>query len=571
METSPISLKEMPSGMDSFKEIIEGDYLYVDKTRHIFDLVRKGKNYFLSRPKRFGKSLLLSALKSFFSGPPDLNGHPAGLFQNLWIAKSGLVFPERHPIIYLSMASPGKNNDFLETTILDALNDINFLEDLGLKLTTLGSGFSRVIERLFLKYKKQVVILIDEYDAPVSEKIDNLPLAELNRDTLKDFYSGLKAVGDYTRFAFITGSTRYAFMGLSAGLNHLVDLTLIERHADICGFTHGELDTYFSPYFPGILEIMKKRGVLTQKSTVMDLRAKILNLYDGYTWDGDTKILNPYSLLNFIENAAFNPYWMQIGASNKFLNSVVSRNPLSFLKDKLQNLTPIDVGYAEVGSLAPAPALFQTGYLTIDSITFTDKSNLYKFKTPNEEIRTAFEKSFKDSLFGLLRKDPDGEGIKFKEILDSGDEAKLTALITSLYSSLPAKLHRAEESFYHSVLHAYCWGILDIPPLSELPGGEGTPDIIILFGDGLYVVIELKYQKPTDPLNPETDEEKLKDILGDLASKGLKAIDAKKYANPYLSRANKIIKIGLGVYHREDCLALVKIEDYKGHRAADPQ
>ncbi|MDR1164894.1 MAG: AAA family ATPase [Deltaproteobacteria bacterium] len=560
METMPKPLKELPSGRQNFKEIIENNFLYVDKTRHIHTLITKGKNYFLSRPRRFGKSLLLSALESFFSGPPDPNGPPAGLFQNLWIDRPGYAFPERHPIISLSMASPGETNESLRASILKELDKINLRENLGLNISLLGSDFSTIIESLFEKYNKQVVILIDEYDEPVSANLHNLPLAILNRDTLIDFYSGLKTAEKYTRFAFVTGVTRYAFIGLSTGLNHLIDITLKERHADICGFTHEELDTYFSAYFPEILEKMKKRGVLTQESTVTDLRAKILSLYDGYTWDGETKILNPYSLLNFIDDSAFNPYWMQINASNDFLKSVIYNNPLAFLQDKLQNLTPIDVGYAEVGSLAPAPALFQAGYLTIDTVTFTDKRNLYKLRTPNDEVRTEFDKLFKDSLFGLLRKDPDGEGKKFRQILDSGDEIKLTALIASLYSSLPAKLHRAEESFYHSALHAYCWGILDIPPLSELPGGEGTPDIILLFADGLYVVIELKYQKPNDPLAPETDEGNLKRFLVNLARQGLKAIDAKKYVNPYLSQAKKIIKIGLGVYHREDCLALVKIE-----------
>ncbi|MDR1166385.1 MAG: PD-(D/E)XK nuclease domain-containing protein, partial [Deltaproteobacteria bacterium] len=120
--------------------------------------------------------------------------------------------------------------------------------------------------------------------------------------------------------------------------------------------------------------------------------------------------------------------------------------------------------------------------------------------------------------------------------------------------------HRAEESFYHSALHAYCWGILEIPPLSEPPGGEGTPDIIILFNDGLYVVIELKYQESCGLESHEKDTDKLKSVLLNLARQALKAIDAKKYANPYLSRAKKIIKIGLGACHREDCLALIKIE-----------
>ncbi|MDR1165184.1 MAG: AAA family ATPase, partial [Deltaproteobacteria bacterium] len=469
MDETRSAKKRIALGEDNFSKFIENNWLYVDKTRQIHSLVNEGSAYFLSRPRRFGKSLLLSALEALFSGPPDPKGPPSGLFKDLWIGKSDFVFPERHPIISLSMAGRGHGDEELKRTIVTSLRWIIKKENLGIETSYTGTDFSIVIEALYKKYNKEVVILIDEYEAPVSENIKNISLALQNRDTLTDFYSGLKSAGKYTRFTFVTGVTRYAFMGLSAGLNHLDDLTLDERYADICGFTREELDRYFLPYLPDIARKMKNRGVLAQERTIADLRAKILNFYDGYTWDGETKILNPYSLLKFIKKMAFNPYWTLIGAPNDFLKSIVSNNPLDFLMDKLQNLTEKDVGVAEVGSLAPAPALFQTGYLTVESVTNTEKGAFYKLRTPNEEITPDFEKLFKDSLFALLGKNPAHEGIKFKQILDSGDETKLTAIITSLYSSIPAKHHRAEESFYHSALHAYCWGILEIPPLSEPP------------------------------------------------------------------------------------------------------
>ncbi|MDR1167147.1 MAG: AAA family ATPase, partial [Deltaproteobacteria bacterium] len=461
--------KRLPLGVATFSKIIKNRCLYVDKTRQIYNLVNEGEAYFLSRPRRFGKSLLLSSLEALFSGPPDPNGPPSGIFKDLWIGKSDFVFPERHPIISLTMATRGAIVEDLKGSLVKSLELINDEEQLGLNIDYAGLDLSIIIEKLSKKYNKNVVILIDEYDAPVSENLSNHALAIKNRDILKNFYSGLKGAEKFTRFVFVTGVTRYAFTGLSVGLNHLDDLTLDESFADICGFTHKELDNNFSPYFPSVLKQMKDDGVMAQEETVADLRAKILNFYDGYSWDGKTKILNPYSLLNFIYNLEFSPYWMSLNASNNLLESIVSNNPLAFLIDKLHNLTARDVGVAEVGSLAPVPALFQTGYLTVESVTNTEKGDFYKFRTPNEEVTPDFEKLFKDSLFTLLGKNPAHEGIKFKQILDSGDETKLTAIITSLYSSIPAKHHRAEESFYHSALHAYCWGILEIPPLSEPP------------------------------------------------------------------------------------------------------
>ncbi|MDR1164886.1 MAG: AAA family ATPase [Deltaproteobacteria bacterium] len=543
MDTIAKSLKKLPFGLQNFAEIIYDNYLYVDKTRHIHTLVTKGKNYFLSRPRRFGKTLLLSALKALFSGPPDRDGPPAGLFQDLWIGGAGFVFPERHPIISLSMASAGRTNEILNTSILKALNKINLREDLGLSVTLLGDDFSTIIESLSQKYNKKVVILIDEYDEPVSSNLHNISLALENRDILKDFYSGLKTAEEYTRFTFVTGVTRYAFMGLSAGLNHLNDITLNEKYANICGFTHDELDKYFSAYFPQTLVNLKNDGAISQETTLLDLRKRILSFYDGYSWDAKTRVVNPYSLMKFFEESAFIPYWKNLEPSTDFLYKVISNYTLDLLPDQLQNLTQGEFGVAEVGGLAPVAALFQTGYLTVDTIAYSERGEpLYKFKTPNEEIRPIFEQLFKNNLFSLLNKDPLADGIKFKQILDSGDATKITEIMTSLYSSVPAKHHRDEESFYHGVLHAYCWGILEFPPLSELSGGVGTPDIILFFDDGLYVVIELKYLKPDNPLKPETDEATLKEILENLATLALKSIEKKKYANAYLSRAQKLSK-----------------------------
>ncbi|MDR1164887.1 MAG: ATP-binding protein [Deltaproteobacteria bacterium] len=558
MENTLPVLKKCPIGISSFQDIIEKNLLYVDKTRHIHNLVTEGKNYFLSRPRRFGKSLLLSSLKSLFSGPPDPNGPPAGLFQNLWIDKPGFIFPERHPIISLSMASHGATNETLNVSLLNILNKINTNENLGLAISVPGADFSILIESLFNKYNKKVVVLIDEYDEPVSANLHNLTLAEENKETLKDFYSGLKTADEFTRLVFVTGVTRYAFMGLSAGLNHLDDITLNEKYADICGFTHEELDNYFTAYFPEVLGSLQNDGAFSMTENITNLRDDILSYYDGYTWDGKIKILNPYSLLKFIQTRDFDPHWIILGPSSNFLSSIVANNPLAFLMDKLQNFNLTDISIAEVGSLAPVPALFQTGYLTIDTITRTRKKSIFSFKIPNEEIRPEFETLFRNNLFALLNKDPNEDGITLKKILDSGDASKISELITSLYSSLPAIHHRSEESFYHSLLYSYCWGILEFAPLSEQPGGNGTPDIILFFNDGLYVVIELKYQKPEISKNVETDPEKLKKILENLATLGLKSIEEKKYANAYLSRAKKIIKIGLGVYHRGDSLALIK-------------
>ncbi|MDR1297754.1 MAG: ATP-binding protein, partial [Deltaproteobacteria bacterium] len=283
---------------------------------------------------------------------------------------------------------------------------------------------------------------------------------------------------------------------------------------------------------------------------------KILDMYDGYTWDGLTKVLNPFSVLNFFRNYKFNAFWMNQDPSAKLISALVAKDPLSFTEEKLRELTVKQVGVAEVGSLAPVAALFQTGYLTVAKVSSLTGSELYNFKIPNEEIRPEFNSIFSKGLYSVLKKEPRLEKRSFKSAVLLGETEKITVMFCSLFASLPSRHHRPEESFYHSVLFGYFYNMPDtVITLAEQPGAVGIPDMVLIFDDGLYVVMELKYKKEADT---DLTEDELKTTLIDLAENGLKAIESKHYLWPYLDRAKKIVKMGVGIYGRDQALVFIK-------------
>jgi hypothetical protein len=300
-------MKQLPIGIQTFEKIITGNHVYADKTKLIYNLVKTEKAFFLSRPRRFGKSLLLSTFEAIFQGPQDPDGPPQGLFKDLWIGRSDYDFTQTNPVITLDMSSVNSSSsEKLEHSILKKLKSINRTNKLRLDINDIAADVSDIIQILSKNNQnKKVVVLIDEYDAPVSDHIGNITLAQETLDVLKSFYSGFKKTDQYLRFVSVTGVTKYAFMGLAAGFNQLDDLTINDDYADICGFTHDDLDSCFGEYLPIVLEKMNKIGNMPKKASEIDLKNKILNWYDGYNWGGKTNVLNPWSIMKFFQQVFF--------------------------------------------------------------------------------------------------------------------------------------------------------------------------------------------------------------------------------------------------------------------------
>ncbi|MDR3203254.1 MAG: ATP-binding protein [Deltaproteobacteria bacterium] len=548
-------MKLLPISLQTFQDIIEGGYLYVDKTKFVYEAVSQGKAYFLSRPRRFGKTLLLSTFEALFNGPTNPNGPPQGLFAGLWISQTDYDFTKRYPVVNLDMSGKSDSPETLEQRLKDRLLTYASLENLDISAYSLDMMLYNLIEGLNYKYGTRVVVLIDEYDAPVSDNLANIKVAKANHDILRYFYSVLKSCDRYLHFVFVTGVTSYAFMGISSGLNHLNDLTLNNKFAGVCGFTIDECDDCFKEWLSYCLKTLTIEGRIAPNSTLADLRSRMFNWYGGYSWDGKTRVLNPIDILNFFNKLRFSNYWADSYPSVAFLSNMVGDDPFVLVDVEYKRVSHTSLAMAEVGALETVPALFYTGYLTVDKI-FHDLyyGTTLSLKVPNLEIQRLSDKVFSDSIFKILAYNPQSESQALERAFVARDGPKITEIFTSLFTSLFASLaaihyQDENESFYHRLIFAYLFKLGRLV-FSEQPVAIGMSDIVFNWPKkALYAIIEVKYESTVDDTNIE-------EKLTQLAQKALKTIDTKDYWHPYKAQAKTLIKIGIGVVSRGRCLAL---------------
>jgi hypothetical protein len=414
-----------------------------------------------------------------------------------------------------------------------------------------GVALQRLIEDISQECGEKVVALIDEYNYPVSHYIDNPPLAKANSEVLSSFYVGFKEVDEFLRFVMVTGVTRYAMMGLSAGLNQLVDISFRPKYASICGFTPDELDQYFGDRYESALDYQKSIGELPPESSVTDLRQKILDWYDGYTWDGRTKVLNPISILNFFDVSYFKEYWNASSPSTDFIKNKIASNPLSVTKNNFQGFSERDLSLITVGELATVPFLFHTGYLTIDKITKFEGKDQYSFKVPNFELKGAIYDILLPPLSSILTENIDKESLILNKAIKDHDGPKLTQIIKSVFSRIPAQHYGKQiinEYYFHDLLLAYFFGlVVEVRP--EESGPLGNLDLILVTYDDIHAVIEIKYAKSEGRAG-------LEEALDKLANQGLKAIKEKKYGETYRLAGHDFVTIGLGVIGRGEAKAV---------------
>jgi hypothetical protein len=567
-------LKPIQVDKTSFKSIIEGGFLYVDKTDLIHDLITSGAtNYFLSRPRRFGKSLLLDTIAEVFKGNRDL-------FNGLKIGETDYDF-ETHPVLKFTLSIASDSPKELKSRLGVQLDLMADRMDVKLKHHYYDTSVTELIENIYKKYKKTVVVLFDEYDDPVSSKIDNMNLAKKNAEVLRIFYSGFKSSNDMLRFVLVTGVTRYAMMGISAGFNLLTDISLDERYAAICGFTLNELDEYFSDYYPSVLETIvnskqyKRSRLYEQRwsknvknlsvsdqiaisaiKTETDLRDEILRWYDGYTWDEETKILNPVSVLRFFFKQKFSRYWMATANSKNFLQNILRATPLNFTKDMLSNVPLTDLETVSVGELKPIPLLFQTGYITIDKIKDWITDTTYSFKIPNFEISNDYEKILIEAASNILVDDISREREILKTSIYKRDAAALSDLFEANFSRLTAEQHSRymvmdnhnlknyfTEFFYSAVLYLYIRSLIGNNVVQDEQGPYGKPDFTLRFPKNVHTIIEMKYSSRSDKTNIDK-------TLDNLARKALRVIKEKDYGVQHRKAGGKVISIGMGVAGR---------------------
>ncbi|MDM8560680.1 AAA family ATPase [Candidatus Parabeggiatoa sp. HSG14] len=366
------NMKKLPIGIQNFPEIIKEEYLYVDKTKHIEELIQSGKYFFLSRPRRFGKSLLVSTLHEIFSG----NKH---LFKGLAIYDK--IEWQSHPIIHIDFSAIDYAT---ETKLQDGL--IEFLDgiktDYQLEVNKGGfkAYFKKIIQALSKKYGK-VVVLIDEYDKPIVDYIDDIEKATKNRKILKEFFGVLKPSDAFLRFVFLTGVSKFSKVSIFSELNNLRDITLSKKFATLLGYTQTELESYFEKEIQSLcFELGIKKAALL---------AKIKTWYNGYSWNAKDTVYNPFSILNLFAEQRFSNYWFATGTPT-FLMKLIKKKQQDVTTFENKKLSEMVFDSYNIESMNIFALLFQTGYLTVTDIENKELFREYTLNYPNVEVKQAF-------------------------------------------------------------------------------------------------------------------------------------------------------------------------------------
>ena len=467
-----------PIGMQTFSKIIEEGYVYVDKTAFIKPLLSQGQFIFLSRPRRFGKSLLLSTLEAYFEGRREL-------FKGLAADSMDLDWTPS-PVIRFDLNS---ENFSLEDGLISLLNRLlgEYEKKYGMTdvADTLAGRFSQLISTVAERTGRKVVILIDEYDKPLLDIEENSILFEKNQRILKGFFGNLKSMDRYIRFTFITGVARFSKVSIFSDLNNLDDISISDEYADICGLSECELIDNLGP---GIMALAEKRG------EDFDETLKVLrDYYDGYLFaDEGSRLYNPFSLLKALKGKRIDPYWFETGTPTFLARRVraLGTFPPDINGQKCSREDLISVG---LNDRNPIPLMFQTGYLTIEE--YDSDMNVYRMRFPNHEVEIGFYRQLLP-LYAPAVSDPFSplSFMQFKEDLFEGRPQDFMERLGTLLKGIPGEDHR--ESTYRAV--TYLLAVLcGTYAIAEHHGYKGRSDIEVITSRYIYV-FEFKYNKTVD-------------------------------------------------------------------------
>ncbi|MDJ0838253.1 MAG: AAA family ATPase [Acidobacteriota bacterium] len=497
-------LKKLPLGLQDFTEIIEGGYFYIDKTTFIHRLVTTSKLNFLSRPRRFGKSVLLSTIEALFRGSRDL-------FNGLYIADHWDWKP--HPVIRLDLLGIESGD---ETILRESLN--RRLDEqaafYGLKLTAshCADRFRELI--LGLSERGRVVVLIDEYDKPILDHITDIERVTINRKLMANFFAVLKSVEKNLRFLFMTGVSKFTQVSLFSELNNLSDLTLHGAYAGIAGYTEEEVTRDLGPYLTQPIDGLKGNR----------LREKIRTWYNGYSWDGRTRVYNPVSLLSLLEQRRFGSFWFSSGTP-KFLLELARVGKLKAPGMERMEISEFSLHGFEPEKIDPISLCFQTGYLTIKQVQKDDLGDTYLMGYPNLEVKRAFLTYL---LADLTDEQPGQAGLLARKIgahLANGDIDAFCRSLQSLFAAIPYNIFLADrEAYYHTVIYL-ALSLSDIDSACEIQTHRGRVDAVIETDDNI-IITEFK--------------------LG-TAKEAVAQIKDRGYADAWRNRGKEIRLLGIGI------------------------
>jgi hypothetical protein len=499
----------LPIGIQDFAKLREGGHVYVDKTAVIHRLITgSGSAFFLSRPRRFGKSLLCSTLAAVFEGRRELFGA---------LALDSLDWEwEKHPVLRLDLSAGnyGKGTDFLDSTLKNALGNVASGYGIDLRGNYASEQFANLIMDMYGQTGKKVAVIIDEYDKPLLDTMTDAPLHRTIRDELKGFYGILKQSDRYLRFVFLTGVTKFAHVSIFSDLNHLTDLTLDLRCAALCGITQEELETDFAPEIEAVLEKSGK----SRDEYLGELRS----FYNGYRFSEEPlSVYNPFGLLKHFDcGGRFTPYWYETGTPT-FLVKLIADRKINILDLGNMQVGGRDFHRYDIENMRAEPLLYQGGYLTIKD--FDEKSGLYTLDFPNVEVRSCFSGSLLDQYM-----EPSGEtsgsmNTRLLQALLKGDVENAVETLRRFLAAVPYDIIRESENYYQTAVHLI-FTMLGFDCRSEVRIASGRIDTLVEMEDFVYC-FEFK--------------------LEGSAEAALAQIDTKEYLLPWEGRGKKLFKIGV--------------------------
>jgi hypothetical protein len=543
---------KLPSEGQSFVQIRQDNFLYVDKTRFLHTLVRRGGCNFLSRPRRFGKSLLVAALEQLLRGRREF-------FKDLWIDSSGYDFP-KYPVVRLALTGECRSEAELTNTIKTELKIaaiFNGLDPDELKMDscTPGNMLKKLVITLYNHFQKDrqtpVGILIDEYDAPIQGVIDDTAQAEINRKVLHAFYSALKSLADYglTKLIYITGVTKFTQTSIFSVFNNYSDLTLDPAFNDICGFTLDEFESYFNEYLPDILEYNKSKGFMPQDADIGYLKNAILDYYDGYSWDGETRILNPFSIIKMLKGKLLKAYWFSTGAPT-FLMELLKRQETGFVFPENPKMSETSLNAVDIANIKLIPLLFQTGYLTVDERLSATELLL---RSPNKEVGLAMEQNILDYLLGQGEDSINKLRAKIQKALANFDSASLAESFRQILLWNTHIELRAMEGQYHGLVFSVLKA-MHFTVSSQIHTSEGYFDISISLDKNTVFICEFKYERFDEPEG--LSEEKRREIKLKLLQKAVQdakdQIALRNYEAGYRAEFKVVKRAAVGLTAKTD-------------------
>ncbi|WP_195630156.1 ATP-binding protein [Bacteroides finegoldii] len=500
-------MRKLPIGIQTFEDIRRKNYLYVDKTALMWRMANLGKPYFLSRPRRFGKSLLLSTFKAYFQGKKEL-------FEGLAVEKMETEWNE-YPVLHLDLnAEKYDSSEKLHEILSRQLSQWELQYGKGIDENTLSGRFAGVIYRAYEQTGRQVVVLVDEYDKPLLQAITHLELLEDYRQTLKAFYGVLKSADAYLRFVFLTGVTKFSQVSVFSDLNQLNDISLDYSYATLCGITREELEKTFEPE----IETFGCKNNQTPEEVVTAMERN----YDGYHFHPDgTGVFNPFSVLNAFSKLEFGSYWFQTGTPT-FLVELLQKSEYD-LRTLLNGIEAPASSFAEYRMDAnnPVPLIYQSGYLTIKNYDREFQNYLLDF--PNDEVRYGFI-NFLVPFYTPMKNNDQGFYIgKFIQELRTGNYESFLTRLEAFFADIPYELNAQTERHYQVIFYLV-FKLMGQFTEAEVRSARGRADAVVKTPEYVYV-FEFK--------------------LNGTAEEAMKQIDEKGYLIPYQKDHREIIKIGV--------------------------